>query len=232
MKDSSIANNGSKSYITLIIHVSPPPNTSKQQRRQKKEPDPVTNCSKDDSSLKLQRLTDTRSTQVYPSDLDPRNYCYPNNRSTQTDTLRQRQTVPCCQSSNASQTVSSNYDKPSLRRFSDETTTGNSSTSLGPFSSTSSSSNNSNTAGSCSRSATKAYLNRLMKLKPDYDGPIIHGPFFCDCPGGLDFCKQESLPMHSTDWWSCWLVKFLAWMPLLYGMLCLWWHSIQERHQS
>ena len=70
--------------------------------------------------------------------------------------------------------------------------------SLGPFSSTSSS-NNSNT-GSCSRSATKAYLNRLMKLKPDYDGPIIHGPFFCDCPGGLDFCKQESLPMHSTDW--------------------------------
>ena len=195
MKDSSIANTGSKSYITLIIHVSPP-NTSKQQRRQKKEPDPVTNCSKDDSSLKLQHLTDNRSTQVYPSDLDPG---HPNNRSTQTDRLRQRdrgvQTVRYSQSSNASQTVSSYLDLTRLRPFSDEATTGISSTSdeaksLGPFSSTSSSSNNSNT-GSCSRSATKAYLNRLMKLKPDYDGPIIHGPFFCDCPGGLDLCTQE-----------------------------------------
>ena len=107
MKDSSIANNGLESYI--FIHLSPP-NTSKQeQRRQKKEPDPVTNCSKDDSSLKFQHLTDTRSTQVYLSDLDQGNYCHPKNRSTQTDKLQQRdhgvQTVSYSQSSSASQTA-------------------------------------------------------------------------------------------------------------------------------
>ena len=78
MKGSSIANNGSTSYI--IIHVCPT-NSSKQQRRQTKEPDPVTKCSKCDGSLKLQHLTDTRSTQVFPYDLDPGNYSHPKNQS-------------------------------------------------------------------------------------------------------------------------------------------------------
>ena len=86
MKDSSIANNGLESYI--FIHLSPP-NTSKQeQRRQKKEPDPMTNCSKDDQG---------------------NYYCDPKNRSTQTDKLQQRdhgvQTVSYSQSSSASQTA-------------------------------------------------------------------------------------------------------------------------------
>ena len=56
-----------------------------------------------------QHLTDTRSTQVYPSDLDPGNYFHSKNQSTQIDQLQQRdlgvQTVPCSQSSSASQTT-------------------------------------------------------------------------------------------------------------------------------
>jgi hypothetical protein len=177
MKESSfITNNGpSKSYI--IIHLSPP-NSSKQQRRQTTEPDLVTKCSENDGFLKLQHLNDSRSTQVFPYDLDPQNYSHPKNQSTQTEQLQRRntgvQTVLCCQSSNASQTVCS------IGPFSDETTTG-----IGNNCSSTCSSYNSN---SCSSSIRKAYLNRLMKLKPDE--PAIHGPFFCDCPGGLEFCKQ------------------------------------------
>ena len=157
MKDSSsVANNGCKSYI--IIHVSPP-NLSKQQRQQKKEPDAVTKCSKYNSS---------RSTQVYPYDLDPGNFCHPKNQSTQTDQLRQRdhgvQTVRCSQSSSVSQTACR------LRPFSDdEPKTDN---------------------NSYRSSAPTTYPSRLMKLK--LDGPIIHGPFSCcDCPGGVDFCKHD-----------------------------------------
>ena len=124
-------------------------------------------------------------TQVYPSDLDPGNYFHSKNQSTQTDQLRQRdlgvQTVPCSQSSSASQTTCYLDITSSLRPFSDETTTGISSTSdeatsFGPFSTTS--------------NTTRTNLRRLMKLKPDYYGPIIHGPFFCDCPGGV--CKHRS----------------------------------------
>jgi len=113
----------------------------------------VTKCSKDDSSLKIEHLTDTRSTQVYPSDLDQWNYCHPKNRSTQTDKLQQRdhrvQTVSYSQSSSASQTSCYLDINSRLRPFSDKTTT----------------------------------AKRLTKLKPDYDGPIMHGPFSCDCPG-------------------------------------------------
>ena len=113
----------------------------------------VTKCSKDYSSLKIEHLTDTRSTQVYPSDLDQWNYCHPKNRSTQTDKLQQRdhgvQTVSYSQSSSASQTKCYLDITSRLRPFSDKTTT----------------------------------AKRLTKLKPDYDGPIMHGPFSCDCPG-------------------------------------------------
>ena len=177
MNDSSITNNGSR--INIIIHVCPPNSSKQQQRRQTKEPDPVTKCSECDGSLKLKHLTDTRSTQVFPYDLDPGNYSHPKNQSTQTEQLQRRnngnQTVLFSQSSNASQNVCSYYDKPSLGPFSDETATGLSN-------------NCSYNSNSCSSSIRKAYLNRLMKLKPDE--PVIHGPFFCDCPGGLDFCKQ------------------------------------------
>ena len=125
-------------------------------------------------------------TQVYPSDLDPGNYFHSKNQSTQTDQLRQRdlgvQTVPFSQSSSASQTTCSLDITSSLRPFSDETTTGISSTSdeatsFGPFSTTSN---------------TRTNLRRLMKLKPDYDGPIIHGPFFCDCPCACSVCIFRS----------------------------------------
>ena len=153
----SVGNNGCKSYI--IIHVSPP-NSSKQQRQQKKEPDPVTKCSKYNSS---------RSTQVYPYDLDPRNFCHPKNQSTQTDQIRQRdhgvQTVPCSQFSSACQTACYLDITSRLRPFSDdEPKTDN---------------------NSYRSSAPTTYPYRLMK-----DAPIIHGPFFCDCPGGVDFCKH------------------------------------------
>ncbi len=178
MKDPSISKNGSKIYI--IVHVCPP-NSIKQQRRQTKEPDPVTKCGEDDGSLNLQHLTDSRSTQVYPYDLDPGNYSHPKNRSTQTEQIRRSnngvQTVPCSQSSEASQTASSYFAIPRLGPF---TTAGKNNI----RSSTTTSGN------SCSSTASIAYRNRLMKAKPD--GPIIHGPFYCDCPGGLDFCKQES----------------------------------------
>ena len=96
------------------------------------------------------------STQFYPNDLDPRNFCHLKNQSTQTDQtdqIRQRdlgvQTAPCSQSSRASQTACYSDITSRLRPFSDETTT----------------------------------AKRLTKLKPDYDGPIMHGPFSCDCPG-------------------------------------------------
>ncbi len=142
----SVGNYGCKSNI--IIHVSPL-NSSKQQRQQKKEPDPVTKCSKYNSS---------RSTQVYTYDLNSDNLCHPKNQSTQTDQLRQRdhgiQTVPCSQFSSACQTACQT-DNSSYRS-----------------------------------SASTPYPSRLMKLKPDYDGPRIHGPFSCDCPGGV--CKHRS----------------------------------------
>ena len=116
----------------------------------------VTKCSKDDSSLKIEHLTDTRSTQVYPSDLDQWNYCHPKNRSTQTDKLQQRdhgvQTVSYSQSSSASQTACFLDINSRLRPFSDNKTNNN----------------------SYSSSAPTTY-----KL----DGPWIHGPFSCDCPG-------------------------------------------------
>jgi len=178
LKDPSVANNGGNCYI--IIHVCPP-NSSKQQPLQTKGPDHVTKCSVDAvDSPKLLHLTDTRSTQVYPYDLDPGNYSHPKNRSTQTEQIRRSnngvQTVPCSRSSEASQTASSYFDIPRSGPF---TTTGTNNI----CGSTTTSVN------SCSSTATKAYLNRLMKAKPD--GPIIHGPFYCDCPGGLDFCKQD-----------------------------------------
>ena len=192
MKDSSIANNGSK--VNIIIHLCLP-NSYKQQRRQTKEPDPVTKCSEEcDGSLKLQHLTDTRSTQVFPYDLDPGNFSHPKNQSTQTEQLHRHnkcnQTVSCSQSSNASQTVYSYYDKPGLGPFSDETTTG-----ISNNSSSTSSSYNRNSSSSIS--IRKAYLNRLMKIKPDE--PDIHGPFFCDCPGGLDFCKQYQVSSDDKE---------------------------------
>ena len=88
LKDSSsVANIVCNGFI--IIHVSPR-NSSEQQRQQKKEPDPLTKCRKYNSS---------RSTQVYPFDLDPGNFCHPKKQSTQTNQLRHRdlgvQTVPC-----------------------------------------------------------------------------------------------------------------------------------------
>ena len=152
MKDSSssVANNGYNSYI--IIHVSSL-NSSKQQRNQIKEPDPVTKCSKYNSS---------RSTQVYPYDLDADNVFHPKNQSTQTDKLRQRdhgvQSVRCSQSSSASQTACF-LDMPDNNSY--------------------------------RSSAPPTYPSRLIKnLK--LDGPIIHGPFSCcDCPGGVDFCKHD-----------------------------------------
>jgi hypothetical protein len=177
LRDLSFAKIG-ETYI--IIHICPP-NSIRQQRQQTKEPDPVAKCSEDDDSFNLQQLTECRSTQVYPYDLDPGNYSHPKNRSTQTEQIRQSnngvQTVPCSQSSEASQTASSYFDIPRSGPF---TTAGKNNI----CSSTTTSGN------SCSSTASKAYLNRLMKAKPD--GPIIHGPFYCDCPGGLDFCKQES----------------------------------------
>jgi hypothetical protein len=230
LRDLSFANIG-ETYI--IMHVCPP-NLIKQQRQQTKEPDPVAKCSEDDDSLNLQQLTDTRSTQVYPYELDPGNYSHPKNRSTQTEQIRRSnngvQTVPCSQSSEASQTASSYFAIPSSGPFittaknnicSSTTTSGNScsntatkgeppvlgvdeastgirrtrdeATRIGPFSSTSSSSSSSSSSNNSyslrNGAASKAYLNRLMKAKPD--GPIIHGPFYCDCPGGLDFCKQD-----------------------------------------
>jgi hypothetical protein len=178
LRDLSFANIGEETYI--IMHVCPP-NLIKQQRQQTKEPDPVAKCSEDDDSLNLQQLTDTRSTQVYPYELDPGNYSHPKNRSTQTEQIRRSnngvQTVPCSQSSEASQTASSYFAIPSS----------------GPFITTAKNnicSSTTTSGNSCSSTASIAYRNRLMKAKPD--GPIIHGPFYCDCPGGLDFCKQES----------------------------------------
>jgi hypothetical protein len=153
LKDPSVANNGGNCYI--IIHVCPP-NSSKQQPLQTKGPDHVTKCSVDAvDSPKLLHLTDTRSTQVYPYDLDSGNFCHLKNQSTQTDQLRQRdhgvQTTVrrCSQSSSASQTPCYLDINSRLRPFSDKTTN----------------------------------AKRLTKLKPDYDGPIMHGPFSCDCPG-------------------------------------------------
>ena len=43
-----------------------------------------------DGSLKLKHLTDTRSTQVFPYDLDPGNYSHPKNQATQTEQLQRR----------------------------------------------------------------------------------------------------------------------------------------------
>ena len=107
-----------------------------------------------------QHLTDTRSTQVYPSDLDQWNYCHPKNRSTQTDKLQQRD--------HGVQTVS--YSQSSSASQTPCYLDINSR--LRPF----------------SDKTTTA--KRLTKLKPDYDGPIMHGPFSCDCPG--DSCIFRS----------------------------------------
>ena len=164
-----------------------------QQRRQKKEPDPMTNCSKDDSSLKFQHLTDTRSTQVYPTDLDQGNYCHPKNRSTHTDKLQQRdhgvQTVSYSQSSSASQTACFLDITSRLRPFSDNKTDNNSYRSSapttykldgpwihGPFFC--------DCPGGVCKHRSSAPTTNPSKLKPD-DGPRIHGPFSCDCPGGV-----------------------------------------------
>jgi hypothetical protein len=159
--------NGSQNY--LIIHISAPI----IYQRQRKEPEPVTKCSADNGSQTLQQhLTKNCSTQVDPYDLDKGNYSHMKNCSTQTEQLRQRshgvQTVPCSQSSNATQTLS---EKKDLK---------------GPFSDSVYSS--SEIIDNSTPDINKAYLNRLMKLK--LDGPIIHGPFYCDCPGGLRSCKQ------------------------------------------
>ena len=137
------------------------------------------------------------SSQFYPNDLDPSNFCHSKNQSTQTDQtnqIRQRdlgvQTTPCSQSSRASQTACYLDITSRLRPFSDETTTAKRLTKLKP-----------DYDGPSSRaSQTPCYLDinsrlrpfsdktttatkRLTKLKPDYDGPIMHGPFSCDCPG-------------------------------------------------
>ncbi len=177
MKDSFSALHGPKSYI--IIHLSPT-SINKLQRQQTKELDILTKCSEDDGSFKQQH---TRSTQVYPNKVNPGNYSHQKNQSTQTEQPQEHnigvQTVPCSQSSNASQTASNYFDIPRSGPFS-TTTTNN------PCISTTTGSNS-----FCSTS-TKAYLNR----QPDgpiihgYDGPRIHGPFSCDCPGGV--CKHRS----------------------------------------
>ena len=103
-----------------------------------------------------QHLTDTRSTQVYPSDLDQWNYCHPKNRSTQTDKLQQRD--------HGVQTVSYSQSSSASQTacFLDINSR------LRPFS------DNKTNNNSYSSSAPTTY-----KL----DGPWIHGPFSCDCPG-------------------------------------------------
>ena len=70
------------------------------------------------------------SSQFYPNDLDPSNFCHSKNQSTQTDQtnqIRQRdlgvQTTPCSLSSRASPTACYLDITSRLRPFSDETTT-------------------------------------------------------------------------------------------------------------
>ena len=161
LKDSSSVANIVCNGFIIIHHVSPR-NLSEQQRQQKKEPDPSTKCRKYNSS---------RSTQVYPFDLDPGNFCHPKNQSTQTNQLRHRdlgvQTVPCCQSSSTSQTACFLDISSRLRPFSGDAPKTN---------------NNSNFSISPTTNNPPSKLN--------LDGPRIHGPFFCDCPGGV--CKHRS----------------------------------------
>jgi hypothetical protein len=86
-------------------------NINKLQRQQTKELDILTKCSEDDGSFKHQH---TRSTQVYPNKVNPGNYSHQKNQSTQTEQPQEHnigvQTVPCSQSSNASQTASNYFD--------------------------------------------------------------------------------------------------------------------------